>query len=57
MRFALLVNIASTRCVDDGNGNADSRIDIMSPGDAVLDVWVGTFDGANCDAVLSVETF
>ena len=56
---ALLVNTASTDWYydDDSNGNADPRIDIANPGDGVLDIWVGTFDGAYCDAVLSVETF
>jgi hypothetical protein len=56
---ALLVNTSSSKWSydDDSNGNSDPRLDIEKPGNGVLDVWVGTYDGEYCDAVLSVETF
>jgi hypothetical protein len=42
---------------DDDNGNLDPLITLTRPSDGWLDVWVGTHDGAVCDAVLSLETF
>ncbi len=42
---------------DDDNGNLDARISLTRPSNGWLDVWVGTHDGAVCDAVLSLETF
>ncbi|MCF2903519.1 hypothetical protein L0666_00830 [Octadecabacter sp. CECT 8868] len=55
----LLANTADTQWYydDDSNGNADPRLDIGNPGNGVLDVWVGTFDGQTCNAVLTLETF
>ena len=56
---ALLINTDSTHWFydDDSNGNGDPRLDIVRVGDGLLDVWIGTFDGAYCDAVLTLETF
>jgi hypothetical protein len=56
---ALLINTDSTHWFydDDSNGNGDPRLDIVRVGDGILDVWIGTFDGAYCDAVLTLETF
>ena len=55
----LLINTASQNWYydDDDNGNLDARIVLTRPADGWLDVWVGTHDGAYCDAVLSLETF
>ncbi len=55
----LLINTASENWYydDDDNGNLDARITLSRPADGWLDVWVGTHDGAYCDAVLSLETF
>jgi hypothetical protein len=55
----LLVNTASQNWYydDDDNGNLDARIILTRPADGWLDIWVGTHDGAYCDAVLSLETF
>lgn len=56
---SLLVNTPSAAWFydDDSNGQGDPRLDVGAVGDGVLDIWVGTFDGAYCDAVLYVETF
>jgi hypothetical protein len=56
---ALLVNTANGtwRYDDDANGNLDPKLIIANPGDGYLDVWVGTYDGAYCDATLTLETF
>lgn len=53
------VNFADTQWFyDDGiNGQADPRLDLINLGSGVLDVWVGTFQGAYCDATLMLETF
>lgn len=55
----LLVNTASQNWYydDDDNGNLDARIVLTRPADGWLDIWVGTHDGAYCDAVLKLETF
>ncbi|MCU0856613.1 MAG: hypothetical protein MUF63_17585 [Rhodobacteraceae bacterium] len=55
----LLVNTASQNWYydDDDNGNLDARIVLTRPADGWLDIWVGTHDGASCDAVLTLETF
>ncbi len=40
---------------DDSNGNADPRI--VLPGyDGLYNIWIGTYDGAYCDATLTLET-
>lgn len=41
---------------DDFDG-LNPSISIGSPANGTYDVWVGTFDGSTCDAVLIVETF
>jgi len=42
---------------DDSNGNLDPAISLSTVPNGYLDIWVGTFDGAYCDATLSLETF
>ncbi|PHQ78903.1 MAG: hypothetical protein COB65_13305 [Thalassobium sp.] len=56
---ALLINTSSANWYydDDDNGNLDPRIVLTRPANGILDVWVGTYDGEYCDAVLSLETF
>lgn len=56
---ALLVNTASATWYydDDDNGNLDPRIVLTNPADGMLDIWVGTYDGQYCNAVLELETF
>ena len=55
----LLVNTSSANWYydDDDNGNLDAKIVLTRPSDGWLDVWVGTENGAVCDAILSMETF
>lgn len=56
---ALLINTASANWYydDDDNGNLDPRIVLTRPANGIIDIWVGTYDGNYCDAVLSLETF
>lgn len=56
---ALLINTANVNWYydDDDNGNLDPRIVLTRPANGIIDVWVGTYDGEYCDAVLSLETF
>ncbi|HSG37439.1 MAG TPA: hypothetical protein VLA27_08390 [Paracoccaceae bacterium] len=56
---ALLINTASVNWYydDDDNGDLDPKIVLTRPADGYLDVWVGTFDGEYCDAIVSLETF
>lgn len=56
---ALLVNTASANWYydDDDNGNLDPKIVLTRPVDGYLDIWVGTYDGQYCDAVLKLEAF
>jgi hypothetical protein len=35
----------------------DPQISLTRPSNGWLDVWVGTYDASNCDAVLTLETF
>lgn len=43
---------------DDSYGDGDPKIRLNNPGsDGVYDVWIGTFNGAACDATLIVESF
>jgi hypothetical protein len=42
---------------DDDNGNLDPKIVLTRPSSGWLDIWVGTYDGEACDAVLTLETF
>lgn len=56
---ALLINTGRANWYydDDDNGNYDPRVVLTRPSDGWLDVWVGTYDGTLCDAVLKLETF
>lgn len=56
---ALLINTATAGWYydDDDAGNLDPRIVLTRPADGRLDVWIGTYDGNYCDAVLALETF
>lgn len=56
---ALLINTGNRNWFydDDDNGNLDPRIVLTRPSNGIIDVWVGTYDGEYCDAVLSMETF
>lgn len=56
---ALLINTATATWYydDDDNGNLDPRIVLTNPADGFLDIWVGTYDGQYCNAVLELETF
>ena len=56
---ALLINTGNVNWFydDDDNGNLDPRIVLTRPSNGIIDVWVGTYDGEYCDAVLSMETF
>ena len=56
---ALLINTASANWYydDDDNGNLDPKITLTRPVDGYLDIWVVTYDGQYCDAVLRMETF
>lgn len=56
---ALLINTASANWYydDDDNGNLDPRIVLTRPANGRIDVWVGTYDGAFCNAQLQLETF
>ena len=55
---ALLINTATATWYydDDDNGNLDPRIVLTRPANGRLDVWVGTYDGNVCDAVLNLRT-
>lgn len=56
---ALLINTGNLNWFydDDDNGNLDPRIVLTRPSNGIIDIWVGTYDGEYCDAVLSLETF
>ena len=56
---ALLINTASAGWYydDDDNGNLDPKIVLTRPADGRIDIWIGTYDGAYCDAQLRMETF
>ncbi len=56
---ALLINTASASWYydDDDNGNYDPKITLTRPADGYLDVWVGTYDGDVCDAILTLQTY
>ncbi|WP_043699288.1 hypothetical protein [Yoonia vestfoldensis] len=56
---ALLINTASANWYydDDDNGNLDPLITLTQPADGRIDIWIGTYDGAYCDATLKLETF
>lgn len=56
---ALLINTASAGWYydDDDNGNLDPKIVLTRPADGRIDIWMGTYDGAYCNAQLRMETF
>ncbi|WP_400087813.1 hypothetical protein [Yoonia sp. R78084] len=56
---ALLINTASANWYydDDDNGNLDPKITLTRPADGRVDIWIGTYDGAYCNARLELETF
>ncbi|MCB1395384.1 MAG: hypothetical protein H6898_02100 [Rhodobacter sp.] len=54
----LLVNTATAQWVfSDDDTDLNPRIRVADAPDGRYDIWVGTFAGATCDAVLSVESF
>lgn len=55
----LLINTGAANWYydDDDNGNLDAKIVLTRPSNGWMDIWVGTHDGAVCDAVLTMETF
>ncbi|QIE57898.1 hypothetical protein G5B40_14030 [Pikeienuella piscinae] len=55
----LLINTATEGWYydDDDAGNGDARIILTRPADGRLDVWVGSYSGETCDAVLALETY
>lgn len=55
---ALLINTGTATWYydDDDNGNLDPRIVLTRPADGPIDIWIGTYDGAYCDAELRLET-
>src|SRR6056297_323673 len=56
----LLVNTADANWLfdDDSNGNLDPRMQITGtrPLDGRVDVWVGSYDGQQCQATLTMRT-
>jgi len=56
---ALLINTGSATWYydDDDNGNLDPKIVLTRPANGRIDIWMGTYDGAYCDARLTLETF
>jgi hypothetical protein len=42
---------------DDDNGDLDARVTLSRPSNGWLDIWVGTHNGAVCDARVTLETF
>jgi hypothetical protein len=42
---------------DDDNGNFDPKIRLTRPSEGWYDVWIGTYNGSECTAVLTLETF
>ncbi len=57
----LLINTGSVSWFYDDDDNpssiGDPRITLSRPANGRIDVWVGTYDGAFCDATLTLETF
>jgi hypothetical protein len=55
----LLVNTGSVNWYydDDDNGNLDARIVLTRPSNGIYDIWIGTHDGAVCNAQFSMETY
>ena len=42
---------------DDDNGNLDAEIVLTRPSSGLFDIWVGSYDGRDCDATLYFETY
>ncbi len=42
---------------DDSNGSLDPKIRFTNAPNGIYDIWIGTYDGEYCDAVLTLETF
>ena len=56
----MLINTAGANWYydDDDNGYGDPKIRLTRPsGDGIYDIWIGTYDGNQCDARLIMETF
>lgn len=56
---ALLINTGTATWYydDDDAGNLDPMITLTRPVSGQIDVWVGTYDGEYCDAVLSLQVY
>lgn len=54
---ALLINTGTATWYydDDDLGNLDPQIILTRPRSGQIDLWVGTYDGQYCDAVLTVR--
>lgn len=54
---ALLINTGTATWYydDDDLGNLDPQIVLTRPRSGQIDIWVGTYDGAYCDAVLMMS--
>lgn len=54
---ALLINTGTATWYydDDDLGNLDPQIVLTRPRSGQIDVWVGTYDGQTCDAVLYMQ--
>ena len=58
----LLINTAAGNWYFDDDDNTQSAGDALirltrPSGDGIYDIWVGTFDGAECEAKIVLETF
>lgn len=42
---------------DDSYGDLDAKLSLKNVPDGYLDIWVGTYDGQYCNAILELETF
>jgi len=42
---------------DDSYGDLDPKLSLTNVPDGYLDIWVGTYDGQYCNAILELETF
>ncbi|PVA08040.1 hypothetical protein [Thalassorhabdomicrobium marinisediminis] len=56
---ALLINTGTATWYydDDDAGNLDPQIVLTRPQSGQIDIWVGTYDGAYCDAVLMMSAY
>lgn len=55
----LLINTSSSNWYydDDDSGDDQPQIVLTKPVDGQIQIWVGTYDGAYCNAQLKLETF